>query len=117
MEKKHSVLQKILQTMFVIMVPVGVATVWFGFLLLPVEWWLSWLTCVVFLAVGTYISALSRREFSRSGQKLAAEAYGTSKLITSGIYSLVPHPPVRLIATYDPIIKLETNSNMHKTAR
>jgi protein-S-isoprenylcysteine O-methyltransferase Ste14 len=92
MERKHSVLQKILQTMFVIMVPVGVATVWFGFLLLPIEWWLSWLICVVFLAVGTYIFALSRREFSRSGQKLVAEAHGTSKLITSGIYSLVRHP-------------------------
>ena len=92
MEKRYSVLCKILQTIFVIMVPVGIAAVWFGFLLLPIEWWLSWLISVVLLAVGTWIFALSRREFDRSGQKLTPRVHGTSKLMTEGIYSVTRHP-------------------------
>jgi protein-S-isoprenylcysteine O-methyltransferase Ste14 len=92
LEKKYSVLCKILQAILVIMVPVGVATVWLDFLPLPIPWWSSWLICVVLLGVGTWIFALSRREFDRSGQKLTPRAYGTSKLMTEGIYSVTRHP-------------------------
>lgn len=92
MEKKYSVLCIILQTVFVVMVPVGVATVWFDFLLLPIPWWLSWLICAVILTVSIYIFALSRKEFDKSGQKLTPKAYGTSRLMTTGIYSLIRHP-------------------------
>ncbi len=92
MQKKYSVLCKILQTILITMVPVGVVTVWFSFLLLPIPWWLSWLICTVILAVGIYIFALSKKEFDRSGQKLTPKAYGTSKLMTTGIYSLIRHP-------------------------
>jgi len=92
MEKKYSVLCKILQTILIMMVPIGVVTVWFGFVLLPIPWWFSWLICVVLLAVGIYIFALSRREFDKSGQKLTPKAYGTSRLMTSGIYSSIRHP-------------------------
>jgi len=48
--------------------------------------------CVVLLAVGIYIFSLSKREFDRSGQKLTPKAYGTSKLVTSGIYSCIRNP-------------------------
>ena len=74
------------------MVPVGVVTVWFDFLLLPIPWSLSWLVSVVVLAVGIRIFVLSKREFDRSGQKLTPKAYGTSRLMTSGIYSSIRHP-------------------------
>jgi protein-S-isoprenylcysteine O-methyltransferase Ste14 len=74
------------------MVPVGVATVWFDFLVLPIAWSLSWLISAIVLAVGIYIFALSKREFDRSGQKLTPKAYGTSRLMTSGIYSSIRHP-------------------------
>ena len=92
MEKKYSALCKVLQTILIMMVPVGVATVWFDFLLLPIPWSLSWLISVVVLAVGIYIFVLSKREFDRSGQKLTPKAYGTSRLMTSGIYSSIRHP-------------------------
>jgi membrane protein YdbS with pleckstrin-like domain len=72
--KEYAVLCKILQTILVMMVPVGVATVWFDFLLLPISWPLSWVICVVLLAVGIRIFVLSRREFDRSGQKLTPKA-------------------------------------------
>jgi len=90
--KSYSALSKLAWIMFVIMFPVGVVSVWLGFLLLPIAWWLSWLICVVLLAAGIYIFVLSKREFDRSGQKLTPRAYGTSKLMTSGIYSSVRHP-------------------------
>lgn len=92
MEKKYSALCKVLQTILIMMVPVGVATVWFDFLLLPIPWSLSWLISVTVLAVGIYIFVLSKREFDRSGQKLTPKAYGTSRLMTSGIYSSIRHP-------------------------
>ena len=92
MEKKYSVLCKVLQTILIMMVPVGVVTVWFDFLLLPIPWSLSWLVSVVVLAVGICIFVLSKREFDRSGQKLTPKAYGTSRLMTSGIYSSIRHP-------------------------
>jgi protein-S-isoprenylcysteine O-methyltransferase Ste14 len=92
LEKKYSVLCKVLQTILIMMVPVGVATVWFDFLLLPIPWSLSWLVSVVVLAVGICIFVLSKREFDRSGQKLTPKAYGTSRLMTSGIYSSIRHP-------------------------
>lgn len=92
MQKKYSALCRLLQTISVIMVPVGVVTVWLDFLLLPIPWWFSWLICVVLLAVGIYIFALSKREFDRSGEKLTPKAYGTWKLMTSGIYSCIRHP-------------------------
>ena len=92
MEKKYSVLCKVLQTILIMMVPLGVATVWFDFLLLPIPWSLSWLVSVVVLAVGICIFVLSKREFDRSGQKLTPKAYGTSRLMTSGIYSSIRHP-------------------------
>ena len=90
--KSYSALSKLAWIMFVIMFPVGVVSVWLGFLLLPIAWWLSWLICVVLLAAGIYIFVLSKREFDRSGQKLTPRAYGTSKLMMSGIYSSVRHP-------------------------
>jgi protein-S-isoprenylcysteine O-methyltransferase Ste14 len=83
---------KVLQAILIMMVPVGVATVWFDFLLLPIPWSLSWLASVVVLAVGICIFVLSKREFDRSGQKLTPKAYGTSRLMTSGIYSSIRHP-------------------------
>ena len=89
---KYSALCKILQTISIIMVPVAVVTVWFDFLPLPIPWSFSWLICLVLLAVGIYIFALSKREFDRSGQKLTPKAHGTSKLMTSGIYSSIRHP-------------------------
>jgi len=92
LEKKYSVLCKVLQTILIMMVPVGVVTVWFDFLLLPIPWSLSWLVSVVVLAVGICIFVLSKREFDRSGQKLTPKAYGTSRLMTSGIYSSIRHP-------------------------
>jgi protein-S-isoprenylcysteine O-methyltransferase Ste14 len=92
LEKKYSALCKVLQTILVMMVPVGVATVWFDFLLLPIPWSLSCLISVAVLAVGIYIFVLSKREFDRSGQKLTPKAYGTSRLMTSGIYSSIRHP-------------------------
>jgi len=88
----YSVLCKVLQAILIMMVPVGVATVWFDFLLLPIPWSLSWLASVVVLAVGICIFVLSKREFDRSGQKLTPKAYGTSRLMTSGIYSSIRHP-------------------------
>jgi protein-S-isoprenylcysteine O-methyltransferase Ste14 len=90
--KRYSALSKLAWIMFVIMFPIGVVSVWLGFLLLPIPWWLSWLICVVLLAAGIYIFVLSKREFDRSGQKLTPRAYGTSKLMTSGIYSSIRHP-------------------------
>ena len=57
---KYFVLCKILQIIFIIMVPVGIVTVWFDFLLLPMPWWLSWLICSVILAAGIYIFILSK---------------------------------------------------------
>jgi protein-S-isoprenylcysteine O-methyltransferase Ste14 len=92
LEKKYSALSKLLWTMFIIMVPVGVVAVWFDFLLLPIAWWLSWLISATVLAVGIYIFALSKKEFDESGQKLTPKVYGTSKLMTSGIYSSIRHP-------------------------
>jgi protein-S-isoprenylcysteine O-methyltransferase Ste14 len=92
LEKEYSALCKVLQTMLIMIVPAGVATVWFDFLLLPIPWSLSWLISVVVLAVGIYIFVLSKREFDTSGQKLTPKAYGTSKLMTSGIYSSIRHP-------------------------
>jgi protein-S-isoprenylcysteine O-methyltransferase Ste14 len=88
----YSALCKVLQAILIMMVPVGVATVWFDFLLLPIPWSLSWLASVVVLAVGICIFVLSKREFDRSGQKLTPKAYGTSRLMTSGIYSSIRHP-------------------------
>lgn len=88
----YSVLCRILRSIFVMMVPVGVATVWYNFLLLPIPWSFSWAICVVLLAVGIYILALSRKEFDRSGQKFTPKAFGTSTLMTSGIYSFMRHP-------------------------
>ena len=90
--KEYSMLCKILQTILVTMVPVGVATVWLDFLLLPIPWPLSWVICVVLLAVGIHIFVLSRREFVRSGQKLTPKAFDTSTLMTTGIYSSIRHP-------------------------
>jgi protein-S-isoprenylcysteine O-methyltransferase Ste14 len=81
-----------LQTILIMMVPVGVSTVWFDLLLLPIPWPLSWVICVVLLAVGIRIFVLSRREFAKSGQKLTPKASGTSTLMTSGIYSSIRHP-------------------------
>ena len=92
MGKKYSALCKVLQAIPIMMVPVGVATVWFDFLPLPIPWSLSWLISAVVLAVGIYIFALSKREFDGSGQKLTPKAYGTSRLMTSGIYSSIRHP-------------------------
>jgi protein-S-isoprenylcysteine O-methyltransferase Ste14 len=92
LEKKYSALCKVLQTILIMMVPVSVTTVSFDFLLLPIPWSLSWLISVVFLAVGIYVFVLSKREFDRSGQKLTPKAYGTSRLMTSGIYSSIRHP-------------------------
>jgi protein-S-isoprenylcysteine O-methyltransferase Ste14 len=92
LEKKYSALCRIIQTIIIIMVPVGVATVWFDFLLLPIAWWISWPISAAVVAVGIYIFALSKKEFDRSGQKLTPRAYGTSKLMTSGIYSSIRHP-------------------------
>jgi protein-S-isoprenylcysteine O-methyltransferase Ste14 len=92
LEKKYSALCKVLQTILLVMVPVGAAAVWFDFLLLPIPWSVSWLISVVVLAVGIYIFVLSKREFDRSGQKLTPKAYGTSRLMTSGIYSFIRHP-------------------------
>jgi len=90
--KKYSVLTKVAWAMFIVMVPVGVVTVWLDLLLLPIAWSASWLICIVLLATGIYIFALSKREFDRSGQSFAPKAYGTSKLMTSGIYSSIRHP-------------------------
>jgi protein-S-isoprenylcysteine O-methyltransferase Ste14 len=92
MQEKYSALCRLLHAISVTMVSVGVVTVWFDFLLLPILWWFSWLICVVLLAVGIYIFALSKKEFDRSGQRLTPRAYGTSKLMTSGIYSSIRHP-------------------------
>jgi protein-S-isoprenylcysteine O-methyltransferase Ste14 len=92
LEKKYSALCKVGETILIMMVPIGVATVWFDFLLLPIPWSLSWLISVAVLAVGIYIFVLSKREFDRSGQKLTPKAYGTSRLMTSGIYSSIRHP-------------------------
>jgi protein-S-isoprenylcysteine O-methyltransferase Ste14 len=92
LEKMYYALCKVLQAILIMMVPVGVATVWFDFLLLPIPWSLSWLASVVVLAVGICIFVLSKREFDRSGQKLTPKAYGTSRLMTSGIYSSIRHP-------------------------
>jgi protein-S-isoprenylcysteine O-methyltransferase Ste14 len=92
MQEKYSALCRLLHAISVTMVSVGVVTVWFDFLLLPILWWFSWLICVVLLAVGIYIFALSKKEFDRSGQKLTPRAYGTSRLMTSGIYSSIRHP-------------------------
>jgi protein-S-isoprenylcysteine O-methyltransferase Ste14 len=89
---KYSALCKVLQIITIIIVPIGVVTVWFGFLPLPISWWFSWLICLVLLAVGIYIFALSKREFDRSGQKLTPRAHGTSILMTSGVYSSIRHP-------------------------
>jgi protein-S-isoprenylcysteine O-methyltransferase Ste14 len=91
-EKKYSVLWKVLTAILIIIVLVGVVTVWFDFLLLPIAWWLSWLISAAVLVVGIYTFVLSKREFDRSGQKLSPKAYGTSKLMTSGIYSSIRHP-------------------------
>jgi len=92
MEKNYSVLCAISQIIFLVMVPVGILSVWFDFLLLPIPWWTSWLICTVILVPGFYIFLLSKKEFDRSGQKLTPKAHGTSKLMTSGIYSTIRHP-------------------------
>jgi protein-S-isoprenylcysteine O-methyltransferase Ste14 len=90
--EKYSALCRVLQTILIVMVPVNATTVSFDFLLLPIPWSVSWLVSVVFLAVGIYVFVLSKREFDRSGQKLTPKAHGTSRLMTSGIYSSVRHP-------------------------
>jgi protein-S-isoprenylcysteine O-methyltransferase Ste14 len=90
--EKYSALCRVLQTILILMVPVSAITVSFDFLLLPIPWSLSWVISVVFLAVGIYVFVLSKREFDRSGQKLTPKAYGTSRLMRSGIYSSVRHP-------------------------
>jgi protein-S-isoprenylcysteine O-methyltransferase Ste14 len=90
--EKYSALCRVLQTILIVMVPVSAITVSFDFLLLPIRWSLSWLISGVLLAVGIYVFVLSKREFDRSGQKLTPKAYGTSRLMTSGIYSSVRHP-------------------------
>jgi len=92
LEKRYSALCKVLQTILILMVPVGVATVWFDFLLLPITWPLSWLISAALLAIGVYIFVLSKREFDKSGQKLTPKARGTSTLMTTGIYSSIRHP-------------------------
>jgi protein-S-isoprenylcysteine O-methyltransferase Ste14 len=90
--ENYSALCRVLQTILIVMIPVGAATVSFDFLLLPIPWSLSWLVSAVALAVGIYIFVLSKMEFDRSGQKLTPKAYGTSTLMTSGIYSSIRHP-------------------------
>jgi protein-S-isoprenylcysteine O-methyltransferase Ste14 len=90
--EKYSALCRVLQTILIMMVPVSGATVSFDFLLLPIPWLLSWLISIAFLVVGIYVLVLSKREFDRSGQKLTPKAYGTSRLMTSGIYSSIRHP-------------------------
>ena len=92
MNDKYSLLFKFIQIIFIVMVPVGIITVSFDFLLLPIPWWLSWFICIVILVAGIYIFFLSKKEFDNSGQKLTAKACGTSKLMTSGIYSSIRHP-------------------------
>lgn len=71
-------------------IPVGVLTVWFGFLLLPIPWLVAWLVWGVIFALGIYVWLLSKREFDRSGQKLHSKTGVT--LITSGIYASIRHP-------------------------
>jgi membrane protein YdbS with pleckstrin-like domain len=78
LEEKYSALCKVLQAILILMVPVGVATVWFDFLLLPISWSLSCLICAVVLVVGIYIFVLSKGEFDRSGQKLTPKAVNTA---------------------------------------
>ena len=85
--KEYSILCKVLQTILVMMVPVGLI-----FFYCPFRGPLSWVICVVLLAVGIRIFVLSRREFDGSGQKLTPKAFGTSTLMTSGIYSSIRHP-------------------------
>ncbi len=92
MQTKYSALCKVLLTIFIILVPLGVLTVWFDFLLLPISWMLSWLISAVIFTVGIYIFVLSKKGFDRSGQKLTPKAHGTSKLITTSIYSSIRHP-------------------------
>jgi protein-S-isoprenylcysteine O-methyltransferase Ste14 len=92
MQGKYSGLCRLLQTISVIIFPLGALTAWLNFFLLPISWWSSWLICAILLAVGIYIFALSKREFDRSGQKLTPRAHGTSKLMTSGVYSSIRHP-------------------------
>lgn len=89
--KKYSGLCLILQIITVLIVPVCIGSIWFGFLL-PIPWWLSWLICSVIFATGIYIFILSKKEFERYGQKLTPNAQGTSKLMTAGIYSVIRHP-------------------------
>jgi protein-S-isoprenylcysteine O-methyltransferase Ste14 len=74
------------------MVPVGIISAWFRFLLLPIPWWLSWIVCIIIFTISFYILVLSKKEFDRSGQKLTPNAQGTSKLMTDGIYSIIRHP-------------------------
>jgi hypothetical protein len=74
MGKEYSALCKILQTIFIMMVPVGVATVWFDFLPLPIPWWLSWLICAIILTIGIYIFALSKKGI----RQFRTEAYTKS---------------------------------------
>ena len=76
---------------FFMVIPVGVLTVWFGFLLLPIPWSVAWLVCGVIFAPGIYVWSLSKREFDRLGQKLHSETNDRS-LITSGIYASIRHP-------------------------
>ena len=90
MRKRYSALLTVFMVFFFIVIPVGVLTVWFGFLLLPIPWLVAWLVCGVIFAPGIYVFALSKREFDRSGQNLHSKT--GDKLVTSGIYASIRHP-------------------------
>ena len=90
MGKRYSALLTVFMVFFFMVIPVGVLTVWFGFLLLPIPWLVAWLVCGVIFALGIYVWVLSKREFDRSGQELHSKTGVT--LITSGIYTSIRHP-------------------------
>ena len=90
MGKRYSALLIVFMVFFFMVIPVGVLTVWFGFLLLQIPWLVAWLVCGVIFALGIYVWVLSKREFDRSGQNLHSKTGVT--LITSGIYASIMHP-------------------------
>jgi protein-S-isoprenylcysteine O-methyltransferase Ste14 len=90
MGKRYSALLAVFMLFFLMVIPVGVLTVWFGFLLLPIPWWVAWLVWGVIFALGIYVWVLSKREFDRSGQNLHSKTGVT--LVTSGVYASLRHP-------------------------
>jgi protein-S-isoprenylcysteine O-methyltransferase Ste14 len=90
MGKRYSALLTVFIVFLFMATPVGVLTVWFSFLLLPIPWLVAWLVCSVIFALGIYVWTLSKREFDRSSQKLHSKTGVT--LITNGIYASIRHP-------------------------